>query len=434
MSKLKFFIYLVYLISLQASVFCKIEPKKISIGSTEQFELNQENSFNQYFILEYDINTINGEYLIISTIPEDYLIPGYIYASFEEQNPSADSNLFSSQILGKNNIYINSYNLTKFTHLYINIHSLKKCNITLESSLNKNILISPEEKKINFKLSEVHDVFLPLKDLKSNKLLFYGLGENINYFNMTIVHGNETEYSEEFLCEQKFENGLGTIIDLNNLPKIDNCDFHINIYSKDGYEDKKLEVGFDLVDEADNNIIEINILEHVYGAVESNENCYKIKNVEDKNATMLINAYTQDVTFTLKNNETKLYSLDVFNNYFIKLPENYADEGNYFCFKKFTPKEKEEEELGPVSYDFQIYYDEDLPNIQSYLMPLINGKVYTHSLNSGDIFIYRHNSFNNLVENNIYSANLLTIRGKPKMYGYLCKTYPDCNLIEEKFN
>ena len=67
-------------------------------------------------------------------------------------------------------------------------------------------------------------------------------------------------------------------------------------------------------------------------------------------------------------------------------------------------------------------------------MPLINGKVYTHSLNSGDIFIYRHNSFSNLVENNIYSANLLTIRGKPKMYGYLCRTYPECNLDEKKFN
>ena len=87
------------------------------------------------------------------------------------------------------------------------------------------------------------------------------------------------------------------------------------------------------------------------------------------------------------------------------------------------------------TYDFQIYYEEDLTNVQSFIMPLINGKVYTHSLNSGDIFIYRHNSFSNKnTENKIYSANLLSIRGKPHMYGYSCKTYPECNLDEEKFN
>ena len=119
------------------------------------------------------------------------------------------------------------------------------------------------------------------------------------------------------------------------------------------------------------------------------------------------------------------------NNYYVKLPSQYFVD-NYFCFKKFTPKEKEIEELGEISYDFQIYYDDELTNIQSFIDPLINGRIYTHSLKAGEIMIYRHNSFTRY--NFLYSANINAIRGKPVLYGYPCKTFPDCNLDNEKLD
>ena len=103
-----------------------------------------------------------------------------------------------------------------------------------------------------------------------------------------------------------------------------------------------------------------------------------------------------------------------------------------FCFKHITPHESEEEMFGEVSYDFQIYYDDELAKYQMYIMPLINGKIYTHSLNRGDIMIYRNNFYGDYTEGNdkkIYSANMLRIRGNPKLYGFICEDYPNnCNI------
>ena len=437
MSKLNFRIIFIFLIFLQANILCEEEPIKISIDFSDEFVLSKDNSFNKYFDLEYKEEDFSEEdILVISSNSDNYLTPGYIYASLEEKNPSPDSRQFSSQLLGKNYLYINISKLKKNKNLYLNIHSLKETKVSFNVSLSKEISISQEEKKVYFKLSDISQVYFSPKDIFSNKLLFYGLGENINYFKMNVNYILEDEINRDFPVEQKYENGYGVIIDLNELDNLQEGKFIISLEKNGEYEEKKYEVGFDFVDEDENNIIDIDILDHVYGAAEEGENCYRIKNLDiSKNVTILFNSFTQDISFTLKNNYTKIYSLDIFNNYFIKFPNDFRDEENYFCFKKFTPKEKEEEILGPISYDFQIYYEEELSNIQSYIMPLINGKVYTHSLNSGDIFIYRHNYFSNLSKDKkIYSANLLTIRGKPKMYGYSCKTYPDCNLDEKKFN
>ena len=432
MSNYNFWYILFALIVLQTNIICEVETESISIGQSKQLKLNAENSFNAFFDLKCsDEDLSSGNILVISSKPNSYLSPGYIYTSFENKNPSADSREFSSQLLGKNNIYINTSNLKNHSNLYINVHSLEESEITLELTLINEVYISPEEKKIKFKISEVTQIYFSPKDITSNKVLFYGLGENIKDFSMKVEYD-----SNEFKVVQKFENGYGSIVDLSNLENKDSGKFIITVTPNENSKEKKVEIGFDYVDNGEEKIIDINILEHIHGATEAGLNCYKINDVSDsKNATMLLNSYTQALTFVLINNGTKAYSLDVFNNYFIKLPIIFSDSNSYFCLKTFTPKENEKEELGEISYDFQIYYENDLSKIQSFIIPLINGKVYTHSLNSGDIFIYRHNTFSNLnKENNIYSANLLNIRGKPKMYGYSCKTYPECNLDETKFN
>ena len=439
MSKLYFFISLLFLINLQANIFCEDEPEKITINFNDTITLDSENSFTKSYILEFSEEQLEeGSILEISTDPSNYAIPAYIYCSFSNEKPSADSREFSSQTLGKNIIYINSSKMKGHEQLFINIHSSKETNAEIFVLQKNEIHISEKQKKINFKLSDISKVyFSDYSDIKSSKILFYSLGENKDYFKMTVKYQDEEKAEDDFIISQKFENGYGIIIDLNQKKILDSGKFEISLEPNENYKEKKVEVGFDFVDNSIDNLINVDILEHVHGGAENGETCYKIRDLNyQKNINMLINAFSQDITFTMKKDGEKIYSLDIFNNYFIKFPKYPSEsyyEDSYFCLKKFTPKEKETEELGPISYDFQIYYEDELSEIQSSIMPLINGKVYTHSINSGDIFIYRHNSFNGLDAEKIYSANLLTIRGKPQMYGYSCETYPDCNLDKQKF-
>ena len=144
---------------------------------------------------------------------------------------------------------------------------------------------------------------------------------------------------------------------------------------------------------------------------------------------MIINTFTQGVLFRIKDyTNTVVYSLDIFNNYFIRLPYEFFDPDNYFCFKHITSKESDEEIYGEISYDFQIYYEDELSKYQMFIMPLINGKIYTHSLNRGDIMIYRNSFFNKdySLKTFIYSVNMLRVRGNPRLYGFTCNEYPNC--------
>ena len=145
---------------------------------------------------------------------------------------------------------------------------------------------------------------------------------------------------------------------------------------------------------------------------------------------MIINIFTQSVQFSIRNSENEVvYSLDVFNNYFIRLPKEFYDSNNHFCFKHVNSKESDEEIYEEVSYDFQIYYEDELSKYQMFIAPLINGKIYTHSLNKGDIMIYRNNHFFMGSKSPfIYSANMLRIRGNPKLYGFVCNEYPYCSI------
>ena len=161
----------------------------------------------------------------------------------------------------------------------------------------------------------------------------------------------------------------------------------------------------------------------------------KIKEKLNSPATMLINTFSQSVMLNIRDKDHNIvYSLDIFNNYFIRLPKEFYEQDSYFCFKHITPKESEDEVYGEVSYDFQIYYEDELKNYQMFIMPLISGKIYTHSLNRGDIMIYRHNFYGDYAEGSekkIYSANMLRIRGTPKLYGYICNDYPNCVITSE---
>ena len=325
MKNFKLLTFILLLFISQSCILCQVEPEKISIGDTKELSLTKENSFNSFFYLEYTEQDLsNGNILVISSTPNSYLTPGFIYTSFEEANPSANNRQFSSQNLGKNNLFISTSKLKEKSKLYINIHSLKESTIKFEISLKKEIYISPNEKKVSFKLSDLTQVYFSPKDITSNKILFYGLGENVNYFSMKVEYSGET--NKEFSVVQKYENGYGAIADLTDLQGKDTEKFTLSLSPAENYKEKNVEVGFDFVDQNDDNKIQVEILEHVHGAASSGINCYQIKEFKSsKSATMLLNVYTQSITFLLMNNATKKYSLDVFNNYFIRLPKEYND-------------------------------------------------------------------------------------------------------------
>ena len=127
MTNFKFFISLLFLTILQVNIFCQIEPEIINLGDSKTLSLTKDNSFNAYFYLEYsEQDFVNGNILVISTTPDIYLSPAYIYTSFDQKNPSSSDRQFSSQDLGKNNLFINSSKLKKYTKLYFNIQPIMK--------------------------------------------------------------------------------------------------------------------------------------------------------------------------------------------------------------------------------------------------------------------------------------------------------------------
>ena len=440
MKKIKKILFVFILISLHSKIICDIEPETIPIDYSKEIILSQDSLFSKYYSIEYTEQDLSDKnFLVITTKSSTYQNPAFIFASFTEKNPSSNNRTFYSQSLGNNEIILNITKLKNFTKLYINIHSLKECQLTLEVTTKSQIFLSLENKKKHFKLSDINKIiFTSTQEFSSKKIMLYGIGESSNYFSMNIVF-SYNDIKKEFIPQQKFENGYGLILNLREIENSYLGTFTINLIPNKTFpgifsEEKIVEVGVDLTEEGASNLFETNILEHVYGYISTNENCYKITNLDiNKNITILLNSYTQALSFGLYDNEfgKKNYSLDIFNNYYIKLPSAYFFD-KYFCFKKFTPKEKEKEELGEISYDFQIYYDEELSNVQSFIDPLINGRIYTHSLKIGEIMIYRHSSFTRY--NFLYSANMKVIRGKPVLYGYSCKTFPECNLDNKKLD
>ena len=455
-SKFIFALILNLLFYSQSTANCQEIPE-ITVGTNLTINLSPNTNYLYNFVIN-ETQLDEGQFIVFSTNPNEYLKPAFIYIALTpDKPPSPDNRDYSSQETGKNIIFINKTEIEnqegELKYLYLCINSLEETTVELEVKFLHNISLE-DYKGIRPKL-KLGDISGSKKIIsftyntteygnKKIKILFYSLGENINYFTMKVrlVHGTT---AKNYNAKQRFENGLGAIIDFDDYTSsyIKNSKINIIITSSnEKYMNRKVEVGYEVIDENENIIREINIMEHIWGMTKKFETCYKIKE-EDitkiNKAIMLINIFSQSIEFNIKDsNNTKLYSLDVFNNYFIRFPQNIYNNDTIFCFKHTTPKDPDKEVFGEVSYDFQIYYESELNKYQMFIMPLINGKIYTHSLNRGDIIVYRHNYYGNNTENNeknVYSANMLKIRGNPKLYGFNCNEYPNnCNIDNNMLN
>lgn len=218
MANFKIIFFILFIISIKSKILKEVEPEPISIDYSKEIILYENSSFNAYFVLEYTKEELsNKNFLIITTKSEVFQNPAFIYASFTEKNPSSGNKTFCSQSIGKNELILNVSKLNNFNKLYINIHSLKECQLQFEVAIKNQILLSFENKKTKFKLSDVNQiVFKPSQELSSKKLMFYSIGESSNYFSMNIEYSHNN-IKKEFKAQQKFENGYGIIINLTEI-------------------------------------------------------------------------------------------------------------------------------------------------------------------------------------------------------------------------
>ena len=389
----------------------------------------------------YTYTTLGENHILyLSVRPEIFGNTGFIYASFDE-NVSEDNRLFSSHELGSSELYIDlsKYGNNKKLYILVKAHKKEIINtITVEAKLIKKVELSSSYSKAKFKLSHNSKVYYKVPNpITINTILLYALGEDWNCFDVKAVYTTSGRIERNLYMKNMFNNGYGVVVDLSKVGVGKEITIELTPKS-DSDKERKVEVGFEYADQDVDLKRPVNILEHVYGATSFSENCYEMtENIEiDKNPVLLINAFTQAVSFVVrkKNTHSKVYSQDGLHNSFIRLLQTFNKDQDYFCIKKYTPKDRTIEELGESSYDFQFYYENDLPNNQMFIMPLINGKIYTHSLNRGSIMIYRNSIFSsnsNSNTNKIYSANLLKIRGNPRLYGYVCETYPYCSVTKD---
>ena len=452
MSKLEIIFTFFLLIFLPSLIQSQSEIEEIYINDKKTLSITSEGKLYKLVVRESDLED-KPNYISITTTPKDYLSPTFIYVSDsnDEINASPDYRNFSSQEIGTNVLYIYDSRIRTFEKeisYSVFISCLNDTEIELKVEAGKqvvlqdyplgfkhkfNILMTSEDpsNRVYFEMTK------PFDEIK--KVLFYAIGEKIENFDFFVELSSDSGQKQIFPVKQMFENGYGSVVEITKdlFEGDDNPRISLTVNASQNSDSQlrygKAEIGFEIIDNI-NNIIdrrEVEILEHAYGMA-SNETCYKVKDIQNKSATMLINTFTPGVLFNIRDvNDAILYSLDVFNNYFIRLPKEFYEPKNYFCFKHLTPKESEEEVYGEVSYDFQIYYEEELEKYQMFLMPLLNGKIYTHSLNRGDIMIYRNNFFNGAENKKIYSANMLRIRGNTKLYGYTCNEYPNCTITSE---
>ena len=129
------------------------------------------------------------------------------------------------------------------------------------------------------------------------------------------------DIKKEFNSKQKFENGCGVVIDLNEIENSNEGIFKIKLIPNITFpgilaKEKVVEVGFY---KGNNIVYDINILEHIYEYISIGENI--LKNVDvTKNITVLLNLYTQALTFGIYNIGT---GIKKYYNYYIKFPLTY---------------------------------------------------------------------------------------------------------------
>ena len=427
-------IFLFLLTSKKINIFC--EPDILEINSETSCDFSSQDTKIYSFTYE-STSLVKTNILHIISKTDDFSKPGFLYASFDE-NISEENRLFSCQNLGNNELYINLTKYIEKTKIYILVKARKGIPysndiINVKVELLKKIELSDTNPKAKFKLSHISKVYYKVPaPITYDCILFYSIGEDWNFLDMKAIYKASDDSERILNSRQIIETGHGIIVNLNKIGT--GNEITLNFTALEKGDERNIEVGFEYVDRDNSYFREVHLLERVYGVTESSKNCYKFKETISiiNSPVLLINALTQEVTVDIyKSENQKLFSINSFDNSYIRFNE-YFNEMNYFCIKKYSPHYSTYETLGESSYNFQLYYENDLKENQMFIMSLPNGRIFTHSLKKNGIMVYRHDVYGAYTSDiHIYSANLYIIKGNPKLYGYTCITYPDCKVVKE---
>ena len=277
MSHLKYILFCILVLALQPQIFCDA-PTEVSNGNTDTIDFATTISKKYHFTYDSGTNQI----LHIVSKPSKFSNPGYLYASFDE-DVSEDNRLFSSQNIGINELYINLDKYPDKTGIYVLARSHNKQETSTNTEIKFNIVseieLTDENKKAIFKFSHNSNVYYTVtSDMVNKKILIYSLGENWKYFNMNIQYEGLTE---PLIAKQIYENGYGIVINLNEFTQ--GKKITIVLTPEESNKETKVEVGYEIIDQGDENKRKVDILEHVYGSTNSFETCYEMKeNVDIK--------------------------------------------------------------------------------------------------------------------------------------------------------
>ena len=416
------------------NIFCA--PNNIGINSEIPCDFSSQDS-NIYSFTYESINLQEKNILHIISKTKDFSKPGFLYASLDE-HLSEENRLFSSQNLGNNELYINLEKYIEKTTIYILVKRRKATTyasdtININVELLQKIVLSDTNPKAKFKLSHISKVYYTVPPtITHDSILFYSIAEDWNFLDMKVMYKGMDNSIRVLNARQIIETGHGIIVNLNKIGT--GNEITLNLTALENAEERKVEVGFEYVDQEKSYLREVHLLERVYGVTELSKNCYKFNEslVSGDKPVLLINALTQEVTVDIyKSDSQKLFSINVFDNSYIRLNDTF-NEMDYFCIKKYSPLKDGYEIPGESSYNFQLYYENKLQENQMFIMSLSNGRIFTHTLKKDSIMVYRHDVYAAyLTDIKIYSANLNIIKGNPKLYGYACITYPDCTVVKE---
>ena len=316
MPKLNLFICSILCIFYLSKITICQEIPEVSVGTklTINVAPNKASLYN-FAIAENQLE--QGKFFVFSTKPVEYLKPAFIYISLtSEKPPSPDNRNFSSQEAGKNIIFINKALIAdqkgEKKYLYICINSLVDTTVEFEINFINNVSLNDYEGiRPKLKLEDISNLdiisytYHKAESEKQKKILFYSLSEKYNYFKMIVQIRYQDSKIKEYNVERRFENGYGAIVDFNNenfLEEQEKIIYIIITSLDDNYKNKKIELGYEIIDGNDEYIREVNIMEHIYGMTEKSETCYNIKDrdISELNGSiMLINIFSQSLEFNI---------------------------------------------------------------------------------------------------------------------------------------
>ena len=323
---------------------------------------------------------------------------------------------------------------TKPQTLYYIVFLISFCIITLSNEEPLYDVSINEYEETVFPLDGAENVFyyLPSEQMFSNKrtAMIYAYSDTVNVFSMESVY----EQSGNVIPQrQAFHNGYAVIVDLASYSDINETKVKFTITPSQTNGVYKVNSGLKYIDSTHSSPIPFKLMETVYGFTETqhiNELCYTLNetsisdNDNNNNVYLFANVYSQYMRVEVKEktslNTVYVYDL-YFNNYVILSSDIYNKDTHIICFNS----EVQQNEY--LSFTFQLIPESYLINNSPkliYVSPLINGVQNIHYIPNNGLIYYRHRSF----EGESLNIHLTVLEGNAMLYGYLCETFPSCDI------